>query len=56
MADSWFALSRMPEGGPLEVLEKDYAAMLDDGLLSNNQPSFREIISVYIELQSRINK
>ncbi len=49
-------LQIVPEGGPLEVLEKDYAAMLDDGLLSNNQPSFREIISVCIELQSRIDK
>lgn len=49
-------LQIVPEGGPLEVLEQDYAAMLEDGLLSNNQPSFREIISVCTELQSRINK
>lgn len=49
-------LQIVPEGGPLEVLEKDYAAMLEDGLLPTNQPSFREIISVCIELQSRINK
>lgn len=45
----------VPDGGPLAVLEKDYAAMLEDGLLSKNQPSFHEIISVCTELQSRIN-
>lgn len=48
-------LQIVPEDDPLAVLEKDYAAMLEDGLLSTNQPSFREIISVCTELQSRIN-
>lgn len=48
-------LQIVPEDGPLAVLEKDYAAMLEDGLLSTNQPSFREIISACTELQSRIN-
>lgn len=45
----------VPAGPPLEALEKDYAAMLEDGLLSTRQPSFREIISTCTELQSSIN-
>lgn len=45
----------VPSGLALEVLEKDYAAMLEDGLLSTHQPSFAEIISTCADLQNRIN-
>lgn len=45
----------IPDGHALAALEKDYAAMLEDGLLSTHRPSFSEIITVCIELQSRIN-
>lgn len=45
----------IPEGGALKALEKDYTAMLGDGLLSTHQPSFSEIISACIKLQSTIN-
>ncbi len=46
----------IPDGRALEVLEKDYAAMLEDGLLSNNQPSFSKIISTCDELEHLINR
>lgn len=45
----------IPEGRALEVLNKDYAAMLEDGLLAPHQPTFAEIISTCSELQSDIN-
>jgi hypothetical protein len=48
-------LQIVPKGAALDVLEKDYAAMLEDGLLSTHQPSFEEIMAVCSELQSRIN-
>lgn len=46
----------VPEGGALQALEKDYAAMLDDGLLSSHQPSFAGIMAACTELQNRINR
>jgi len=48
-------LQIVPEGAALDVLKKDYDAMLEDGLLSTHQPSFEEIMTVCSELQSRIN-
>lgn len=45
----------IPDGQALEALEKDYAAMLEDGLLSTHQPSFEEVISACTQLQNRIN-
>ena len=48
-------LQIVPEGTALDTLKKDYDAMLEDGLLSTNQPSFEEIMTVCSELQSRIN-
>jgi hypothetical protein len=35
----------MPTGAALGAFERDYAAMLDDGLLSLHQPSFDEIMA-----------
>lgn len=49
------AIQIIPEGLALEVLNKDYAAMLEDGLLAPHQPTFAEIISTCSELQSDIN-
>lgn len=46
----------IPEGGALNVLEKDYTAMLEDGLLATHQPSFADIISTCAELESLINR
>ncbi|MFM7759454.1 MAG: nucleotidyl transferase AbiEii/AbiGii toxin family protein [Burkholderiaceae bacterium] len=44
------------EGGALNVLEKDYTAMLEDGLLATHLPSFADIISTCAELESLINR
>ena len=46
----------VPSGPLLEVLEKDYAAMLEDRLLATHRPSFDEIIHTCDELQNRINR
>ncbi len=46
----------IPDGSALEALEKDYVAMLEDGLLATHQPSFSEIINTCAELQKNINK
>ncbi len=46
----------VPEGGALDALKKDYAAMLEDGLLSTRQPDFSEVIAACAELQIRINR
>jgi hypothetical protein len=46
----------IPNSQALSTLGKDYAAMLEDGLLSTHQPSFGEIISICHELESRINR
>lgn len=44
------------DGSVLAAIEKDYVAMLEDGLLSIHQPSFAEIITICSELQSSINR
>lgn len=49
------AIQLVPEGGALDSLKLDYAAMLEDGLLSSNQPSFAEIIEICFALQRNIN-
>ena len=46
----------IPEGAALEALKMDYAAMLEDGLLSTHQPSFDEVISTCTQLQNQINR
>jgi len=46
----------VPVGRALAALEKDYVAMLEDGLLSTHQPSFAEVITQCLELQNTINK
>jgi Nucleotidyl transferase AbiEii toxin, Type IV TA system len=49
------AIQLVPEGGALDSLKLDYAAMMEDGLLSSNQPSFAEIIEICFALQRNIN-
>ena len=48
-------LQIVPEGRPLDALERDYAAMLADGLLSKQPPGVRDVINICAELQARIN-
>jgi hypothetical protein len=45
----------VPEGGALESLERDYLAMLDDGLLASNASTFSEIMEICSGLQTDIN-
>ena len=49
-------LQLIPAGESLVVLEKDYAAMLEDGLLPLNQPSFSEIIEQCRIIQDEANR
>ena len=46
----WYDLAAMANSGT------DYAAMLEDGLLSTHQPDFGEVIAACTQLQNRINR
>ena len=46
----------IPEEGAMAALEKDYAAMLEDGLLSTHQPRFDAIMAACAHLQNLINR
>ena len=50
------ALQIIPTGSALDVLARDYSAMLEDGLLSKHQPSFIELIDDCRAIEDRINK
>lgn len=49
-------LQLIPAGESLAALEKDYAAMLEDGLLALNQPSFADIIEQCRAIQHEANR
>ena len=49
-------LQLIPTGESLAALENDYAAMLEDGLLTLNQPSFADIIEQCRVLQEEANR
>lgn len=49
-------LQLIPAGESLAALEKDYAAMLEDGLLALNQPSFADIIEQCRVIQDEANR
>jgi hypothetical protein len=49
-------LQLIPAGESLTALEKDYAAMLEDGLLALNQPSFADIIEQCRVIQDEANR
>lgn len=48
-------LQLIPEGASLEALDKDYAAMLDDGLLALDQPEFSELLAKCRAIQDSVN-
>ena len=49
-------LKLIPAGESLTALENDYAAMLEDGLLALNQPSFADIIAQCCTIQDEANR
>lgn len=49
------ALQLIPEGPSLAALEKDYAAMLEDGLLAFEQPTFAEVLASCAAIQDKVN-
>jgi hypothetical protein len=48
-------LRLIPEGPSLDALEKDYAAMLEDGLLAFEQPTFEAVMASCAATQNKIN-
>ncbi len=44
----------VPKDNSLEALKKDYAAMLEDGLLASHQPSFAELMTTCKAIENRI--
>lgn len=48
-------LRLIPEGNSLQALADDYDAMLEDGLLSTEQPMFSEILASCNAIQTRVN-
>jgi hypothetical protein len=50
------ALRLLPEGPSFAALEKDYTAMLEDGLLSLDQPPFEAVIEICAAIQDEINR
>lgn len=49
-------LQIVPTGDSLTALENDYAAMLEDGLLALNQPSFADILEQCRAIQDEANR
>ena len=49
-------LQLIPTGESLAALGQDYTAMLEDGLLALNQPSFTEIIDQCRVIQDEANR
>jgi hypothetical protein len=49
-------LRLIPEEPSLEALEKDYAAMLEDGLLAFEQPTFEAVMASCAAIQDEVNR
>lgn len=49
-------LRLIPQGPSLDALEKDYAAMLEDGLLAFEQPTFDAVMASCAASQDKINR
>jgi hypothetical protein len=49
-------LQLVPTGAALGALDRDYAAMLEDGLLSLHQPSFDEIMANCLAIGGEVNR
>jgi len=50
------SLQLIPEGASLAALEKDYAAMLEDGLLALDQPKFSALMESCRGIQDQVNQ
>jgi len=49
-------LRLIPEGPSLDALAKDYAAMLEDGLLAFEQPTFEAVMASCTAIQDEVNR
>ena len=49
-------LQLIPEGVSLDALQKDYVAMLEDGLLAFEQPSFETVMASCAAIQDKVNR
>lgn len=49
-------LRLIPEGPSLDALEKDYAAILEDGLLAFKQPTFEAVMASCVAIQDEVNR
>ena len=49
-------LRLIPQGQSLDALEKDYAAMLEDGLLAFEQPTFEAVMASCAAIQDKVNR
>lgn len=49
-------LRLIPQGPSLDALEQDYAAMLEDGLLAFEQPTFETVMASCAAIQDEINR
>ncbi|MDH1381293.1 nucleotidyl transferase AbiEii/AbiGii toxin family protein [Comamonas aquatica] len=49
-------LRLIPQGPSLDALEKDYAAMLEDGLLAFEQPTFEAVMASCTAIQDEVNR
>jgi len=49
-------LRLIPQGPSLDALAKDYAAMLEDGLLAFEQPTFETVMASCAAIQDEINR
>ena len=49
-------LRLIPQGPSQDALEKDYAAMLEDGLLAFEQPTFETVMASCAAIQDEINR
>ncbi|HDT2084640.1 TPA: nucleotidyl transferase AbiEii/AbiGii toxin family protein [Enterobacter roggenkampii] len=49
-------LRLIPQGPSLDALAKDYAAMLEDGLLAFEQPTFEAVMASCASIQDEINR
>ncbi len=49
-------LRLVPEGPSLVALRKDYAAMLEDGLLAIEQPVFEDVLEICADVEDTVNR
>jgi hypothetical protein len=58
VAESWFDLNskEQAEGISLNALANDFAAMVDDGLLAFEQPTFASVLAGCKTIQDSINQ